>query len=59
MTAPTAPTDLQALLRAARGRTAAWMFEVCAGPRPSAHLGAASAREGGDGRRRGGGERRG
>jgi hypothetical protein len=35
MTAPSPAPDLKALLLQARGRTAAWMFEVCAGPRPS------------------------
>jgi hypothetical protein len=54
MTAPSPAPDLKALLLQARGRTAAWMFEVCAGPRPSA-----PSRQGLDGGRGRGGERRG
>jgi hypothetical protein len=52
MTAP--PPDLKALLLQARGRTAAWMFEICAGPRPSA-----PPRQGQDGGGRRGRERSG
>jgi len=59
MTAPAVLADLRALLRETHGRAAAWMFEVCAGPRPSAPLGATSARQGGDSRRSSRGKRRG
>ncbi len=59
MTAPAAPADLQALLRETRGRTAAWMFEVCCSPRPSAPMRAVSARQGGDSRGGGRGQGRG
>jgi hypothetical protein len=54
MTAPFPAPDLKALLLQARGRTAAWMFEVCVGPRPSVQ-----PRQSLDGGGRRGGERRG
>jgi hypothetical protein len=54
MRLPAPPSDLQTLLREAQGRAAAWMFEVCSSPRPSA-----PPRQGADSRGGGRGQRRG